>query len=94
MLHGGNSDAKERYIEPTLVEVSSAAAAEGGATIMQEEIFGPLLPIVTVDSMDEAIGMWHLKRAAWPKYCLNLRFSGDSLCECSTKAIGCLRVRD
>ncbi|XP_019402888.1 PREDICTED: aldehyde dehydrogenase family 3 member B1-like [Crocodylus porosus] len=47
---GGQTDAKERYIAPTvLVDVSTSAP------IMQEEIFGPILPIVTVANLEEAI---------------------------------------
>ncbi|NXW57030.1 AL3B2 dehydrogenase, partial [Eurystomus gularis] len=48
---GGQTDVEERYIAPSvLVDVQHSDP------IMQEEIFGPILPIVTVSSMDEAIG--------------------------------------
>ncbi|XP_044895556.1 aldehyde dehydrogenase family 3 member B1-like isoform X5 [Felis catus] len=47
---GGQSDESERYIAPTvLVDV------EEMEPVMQEEIFGPILPIVNVRSLDEAI---------------------------------------
>ncbi|XP_040985064.1 aldehyde dehydrogenase family 3 member B1-like isoform X2 [Aquila chrysaetos chrysaetos] len=47
---GGQTDAEERYIAPTvLVEVQQ------NDPVMQEEIFGPILPILTVDSVDDAI---------------------------------------
>uniref|UniRef100_A0A8C9D562 aldehyde dehydrogenase [NAD(P)(+)] n=1 Tax=Panthera leo TaxID=9689 RepID=A0A8C9D562_PANLE len=47
---GGQSDESERYIAPTvLVDV------EETEPVMQEEIFGPILPIVNVRSLDEAI---------------------------------------
>ncbi|NXP23960.1 AL3B1 dehydrogenase, partial [Scytalopus superciliaris] len=47
---GGQTDEAERYIAPTiLVEVQPSDP------IMQEEIFGPILPIVVVANMDEAI---------------------------------------
>ncbi|XP_019402883.1 PREDICTED: aldehyde dehydrogenase family 3 member B1-like [Crocodylus porosus] len=47
---GGQTDEKERYIAPTvLVDVPMSAP------IMQEEIFGPILPIVTVPNLEEAI---------------------------------------
>ncbi|EMP27682.1 Aldehyde dehydrogenase family 3 member B1 [Chelonia mydas] len=47
---GGQTDEKERYIAPTvLVDVQPSEPA------MQEEIFGPVLPIVTVPNVDEAI---------------------------------------
>ncbi|XP_006531905.1 aldehyde dehydrogenase family 3 member B3 isoform X1 [Mus musculus] len=47
---GGQSDEGERYIAPTvLVDVQETEP------VMQEEIFGPILPLVTVRSLDEAI---------------------------------------
>ncbi|NXH18805.1 AL3B1 dehydrogenase, partial [Bucco capensis] len=47
---GGQTDEKERYIAPTvLADVLPSDPA------MQEEIFGPILPIVVVGSMEEAI---------------------------------------
>ncbi|WP_413470808.1 aldehyde dehydrogenase [Staphylococcus sp. Marseille-Q1834] len=47
---GGNTDAAERYIEPTILEGINPISK-----IMQEEIFGPLLPIITYDDFDEAL---------------------------------------
>lgn len=47
---GGQSDELDRYIAPTvLVDVQETEP------VMQEEIFGPILPIMTVGSLDEAI---------------------------------------
>ncbi|XP_033253003.1 aldehyde dehydrogenase, dimeric NADP-preferring-like isoform X8 [Drosophila miranda] len=47
---GGKYDASERYIEPTiLVDVKP------NDPIMEEEIFGPILPIYTVESAYDAI---------------------------------------
>ncbi|XP_017938849.2 aldehyde dehydrogenase family 3 member B1-like [Manacus vitellinus] len=47
---GGQTDEAERYIAPTvLVDVQPSDP------VMQEEIFGPILPIVVVANMDEAI---------------------------------------
>ena len=47
---GGRVDASERYIEPTLLDDVSVDSA-----VMREEIFGPILPMVTIGSVDEAI---------------------------------------
>jgi aldehyde dehydrogenase (NAD+) len=47
---GGKTDPEQRYIEPTVLE---GVAAD--APVMDEEIFGPLLPLVVVDDVDEAI---------------------------------------
>ena len=47
---GGHTDPAERYIEPTLLtEVDPAAP------VMQEEIFGPVLPVLTFERIDEAV---------------------------------------
>ena len=49
ILYGGKTDATARYIQPTLIEV------EPEMRIMQEEIFGPILPIMTFNDIDEVI---------------------------------------
>jgi len=48
--HGGETDASERFIAPTILEDVSL-----DSPIMQEEIFGPLLPVIPVDNLDHAI---------------------------------------
>ena len=47
---GGITDAKERYIEPTLL-----ADVDTNAPVMQEEIFGPVLPMIPFDDTNEAV---------------------------------------
>ncbi|WP_225833641.1 aldehyde dehydrogenase family protein [Streptomyces sp. NK08204] len=47
---GGDSDRSTRYIAPTVL-----ADVAPEAPVMQEEIFGPILPILTVTGLDEAI---------------------------------------
>lgn len=47
---GGETDRDECYVAPTVV-----AGVSSSDSLMREEIFGPILPIVTVDSADEAI---------------------------------------
>ena len=49
-LLGGESDASSRYIAPTIVDGVSA-----DDTIMQDEIFGPLLPVLEYGELGEAI---------------------------------------
>lgn len=49
---GGNTDAATRYIAPTVLD---NLTWEHPA--MQEEIFGPILPVIAFDEMDEAISM-------------------------------------
>ncbi len=52
IAHGGDYDAKTRFVEPTiLIDLKPDAA------VMKDEIFGPILPLIGVGSMDEAIAM-------------------------------------
>lgn len=52
IVFGGHLHEEELYISPTLINMVSWEDP-----IMQEEIFGPLLPILTFDQIDEAIEM-------------------------------------
>jgi len=47
---GGKTDAAERYIAPTILD-----NVDWQHPSMQEEIFGPILPVLTFDTLDEAI---------------------------------------
>ena len=48
VVAGGTINRAERYIEPTLLADVSPSAA-----VMQEEIFGPVLPMITFENRDE-----------------------------------------
>ena len=50
VLVGGRSDAAQRRIEPTVLAVDSL-----DDPLMQEELFGPLLPVLSIDSLDAAL---------------------------------------
>jgi len=50
VLSGGQSDPGQRRIAPTLIRVESL-----DDPLMQEELFGPLLPVLSVSGLDEAI---------------------------------------
>ncbi len=52
VLTGGETDAKTRYIAPTILDNVSL-----DDPVMQEEIFGPVLPTITIDSIDDAISI-------------------------------------
>jgi aldehyde dehydrogenase (NAD+) len=49
---GGRVDHDERWIEPTVV-----VDPDPNSSLMTEEIFGPVLPVITVDSVEEAAGI-------------------------------------
>lgn len=50
IVAGGNFDLNNRYFEPTIVDVQDTEHK-----LMQEEIFGPILPVVTYSKLAEAI---------------------------------------
>ncbi len=47
---GGETDSSQNYIEPTMI-----ANVPDNARIMEDEIFGPVLPIITYKTLDEAV---------------------------------------
>ncbi|MEM6255786.1 MAG: aldehyde dehydrogenase [Cyanobacteria bacterium P01_D01_bin.156] len=50
VLLGGQTDASTRYIAPTILD-----NVTWDADVMQDEIFGPILPVLTYEHLDEAI---------------------------------------
>jgi acyl-CoA reductase-like NAD-dependent aldehyde dehydrogenase len=65
---GGRHVAAERYIAPTLLDSPAPTSA-----VMQEEIFGPILPVLPTHSLDEAIAFV----GARPKPLALYMFSND-----------------
>lgn len=49
IVFGGHTDASERYFEPTVIDNVSP-----DSPVMQEEIFGPIFPVLTFSDIDEA----------------------------------------
>ncbi|MEQ1734532.1 MAG: aldehyde dehydrogenase family protein, partial [Bacteroidia bacterium] len=62
VVAGGNTNAAERYIAPTVLNNVTWTDA-----IMQDEIFGPLLPIITYTNINEVIT--HIKQRPKPLSC-------------------------
>ena len=50
IILGGTGDSRRRFIEPTILD-----GITFDSKIMQEEIFGPILPVLTFDSIDYTI---------------------------------------
>lgn len=50
ILHGGRSDREKLFIEPTLLDQVSLEDS-----VMREEIFGPVLPVLTFNTREEAL---------------------------------------
>lgn len=62
VVFGGNYDMQTRIIEPTVMDEVSFDDA-----VMQEEIFGPILPVIPFESLDEMIA--EVKRREKPLSC-------------------------
>lgn len=56
ILIGGDTNPDDRYIAPTLLDQVSQ-----DATVMQEEIFGPILPVLEYDEIETAINFINSK---------------------------------
>ncbi|HMJ45883.1 MAG TPA: aldehyde dehydrogenase [Ferruginibacter sp.] len=50
IVHGGKTDKARLYIEPTIIE-----GVEINSPLMKEEIFGPVFPVLTFSTMEEAL---------------------------------------
>jgi aldehyde dehydrogenase (NAD+) len=52
IAHGGQHDARDLYLAPTILTGMPA-----DAPVMREEIFGPILPVLDFDTLDDALAM-------------------------------------
>jgi aldehyde dehydrogenase (NAD+) len=52
VAHGGQHDPSDLYLAPTIL---TGVAAD--APVMQEEIFGPILPVLEFDQLDDALAL-------------------------------------
>lgn len=85
---GGETDASQRRVSVTVVKMNDGGQGESGP-LLQEELFGPLLPIVPVEDVDAAIAYVNArphplalyvfsKRRADYEYVLERTLSGGS----------------
>src|SRR5258707_10204576 len=85
VYHGGQHDRTDRFIAPTvLVDVSP------DSPVMQDEIFGPILPVLEVDNVQQMIDFINARPSPWGLYLfaedqrmaeqiLNATTSGDAV---------------
>lgn len=66
IICGGQSDVASLYIAPTLVDEVS-----WDHPIMQDEVFGPVLPVLSYRSLDEAIERMRQRSAPLALYCFS-----------------------
>lgn len=58
IVQGGRTDREDAYMEPTIVEV------DWDDPLMEDEIFGPILPVLTYSELDQAVK--HVKKLPKP----------------------------
>ncbi|WP_448562632.1 aldehyde dehydrogenase family protein [Trichothermofontia sp.] len=63
---GGETNAGDRYIAPTILDHVSP-----DAPVMQEEIFGPILPVLTYDTLEDAIAFVNDRPKPLALYCFS-----------------------
>ena len=55
IIYGGDSNEKEKRISPTLIKIDNR-----NDPLMKEELFGPLLPILCIENLDQTISDFKL----------------------------------
>jgi acyl-CoA reductase-like NAD-dependent aldehyde dehydrogenase len=55
IVFGGEVDLAAKYVQPTMFDFGEDLGAFGDSAIMQEEVFGPLIPIVRYRSLQDVI---------------------------------------
>jgi aldehyde dehydrogenase (NAD+) len=88
IVYGGQVDEEDKFISPTIIKNVSLSTE---LKIMQEEIFGPILPIIAVDDFKEAVNFVNSlpsplsiyvfsKSQAIKSYILENTISGGAVC--------------
>ncbi|KAG9398112.1 hypothetical protein AC1031_014912 [Aphanomyces cochlioides] len=55
VIHGGKSDLADRYLAPTVLNFKTNFQAFEASASMQDELFGPVLPMVYYDQLDPVL---------------------------------------
>lgn len=86
VVFGGNTNSDTLQIEPTVMDQVSYEDA-----VMQEEIFGPILPILTYETLDEAIEIVNSKAHPLALYVFtSKRKTADRIMERCSFGGGCI----
>lgn len=82
---GGSTDAKERFIEPTLLDNVST-----DSSVMQEEIFGPILPMITFETRSEAISFVQKREKPLALYYFGKSEAGKEILHSTSSGGACI----
>jgi aldehyde dehydrogenase (NAD+) len=82
---GGRVDADDRYIEPTLLDGVAADSA-----VMQNEIFGPVLPMIDISNVDEAISFINSREKPLALYVFAEKGAARRVIDLTSSGGGCI----
>jgi aldehyde dehydrogenase (NAD+) len=85
IISGGKIDEPEKYIAPTLVD-----GVGPDHPIMQQEIFGPILPLLTFDDMSEAISYINSREKPLAIYYFGNRCKEEEILRKTTSGGACI----
>ena len=85
ILLGGTCDAADRFIAPTLVD-----APDPQSPLMQEEIFGPILPVYTFNNIEEPVAFINRRPKPLALYYFGDRRSGRAVLRTTTSGGACI----
>jgi len=82
---GGDTDAGERYIQPTILDDIAPDAA-----VMQDEIFGPILPVIGYDTLEEAVAFVNKREKPLALYYFGDPEQGDQFMRYTSSGGACI----
>ncbi len=82
---GGKTDKESRYISPTILD-----NVKSDSPIMQEEIFGPLLPVISFNEITEAIDLINSKEKPLALYYFGTENKGEEILNKTTSGGACI----
>jgi aldehyde dehydrogenase (NAD+) len=85
IVYGGEMDSDDKYISPTIIDDVSPAFP-----IMQEEIFGPILPVLTFHKIDEVISYINQKEKPLAFYYFGKKGKAKEILSKTTSGGACI----
>lgn len=82
---GGQYDAADRYIAPTLLDDVDPESA-----VMSNEIFGPVMPMIAFEQIDQAIGFVNMREKPLALYYFGARSTGRRVIRHTSSGGACI----
>ncbi len=88
VVHGGKGDKGQRCIEPTVLDFGTDIDAFASSRVMAEEIFGPVMPVLRYESLDQALEFIQERPKPLTLYCFTTKRSVYQRVLCETSSGG------